>query len=263
MNKLLYRLPSKTVNRIERILLIAQTDFHIRYYGSKLGVLWAFINPFFQILVYYFAFTYLMGTGSQPNFILYLFTGIITWQFFSETSSASIRLFLSKRFILQNIKINKIDFFISLLISKFRGFLVNFGIFIAFSLLFFDPVYSWNLLYLIPVLLGLLLFSIGITFILATLFIFFRDLDHLWSIVLMAGFWAVPIIWDYKIVCQKYPFMLYNPLTTYIINIRQILLENSVPDLEHLYIALIVSSIVAISGYFFMQNSSKKALEFL
>ena len=141
--------------------------------------------------------------------------------------------------------------------------MVNFGIFIAFSLLFFDPVYSWNLLYLIPVLIGLLLFSIGITFILATLFIFFRDLDHLWSIVLMAGFWAVPIIWDYKIVYEKFPFMLYNPLTTFVINTRQILLENTTPDMKHLYIALIISAVVAISGYLFMQNSSKKALEFL
>jgi len=263
MNKLRYRLPSKTVNRIERILLIAQTDYHIRYYGSKLGVLWAFINPFFQILVFYFAFSYILGTGSQPNFILYLFTGIITWEFFSETTNESIRLFLSKRFILQNIKINKIDFFVSLLLSKFRGYMVNFAIFIAFSLLFFDPVYSWKLLYLIPVLIGLLVFIIGITFILATLFIFFRDLDHFWSVVLMGGFWGIPIIWDYKIAYEKFPFMLYNPLTIYAINIRQILLENTTPDLEHLYIALIISAVVAVSGYLFMQNSSKKALEFL
>jgi ABC-2 type transport system permease protein len=263
MINILYRLPSKTVNRIERILLIAQTDYHIRYYGSKLGVLWAFINPFFQILVYYFAFTYLMNAGRQPNFILYLFTGIITWEFFSETTNTSIRLFLSKRFILQNIKIKKLDFFISLLISKLRGFMVNFIIFIAFTLLFFNPVYSWKLLYLIPVLTGLLLFILGISFILATLFIFFRDLDHLWSVVLMAGFWSIPIIWDYHIVYEKFSFMLYNPLTTFVINTRQILLENSVPDLKHMYISIVISFVIAVLGYFFMQNSSKKALEFL
>lgn len=263
MNNLLYKLPHKTVNRIERILLIAETDYHIRYYGSKLGVLWAFINPFFKILVYYLAFTYLIGTNRDPDFILYIFSGFITWQFFSETSKASIRLFLSKRFILQNVKIVKLDFFLSLIFSKIRGFIVNLTIFFIFSFLFNEPEYSWNLLYLIPILLSLNIFTLGITFYLSTLFIFFKDLDHLWDIVLMAGFWSLPIIWDYHAIIDKYPIMLINPLTIFLINLREVLVYDSKPDLINLLLATITSLIIAISGYFFMQYRSKKALEFL
>jgi ABC-2 type transport system permease protein len=103
----------------------------------------------------------------------------------------------------------------------------------------------------------------GISFFLSTFYIFLRDLDHLWSVVLNAGFWMVPIIWDYKIVYENFSFMLYFPVTTFIINIRQIVLHNEVPDLKNMYLGIIISLVFAVSGYFYMKFKSKKALEFL
>lgn len=255
---------SKTFrNRLERIYLFANTDYYVRYYGSKLGILWAFLNPFFQILIYYLVFTFLIFKRKDPTFILYLFTGVISWQFFSETTNSSIRLFHKQRYILQNIRLPKVDFFWSLIVSKFWGYFINFLIFILFDLLFFNPEFSINLLYLFPIWIGLILFTLGVSFILSTLYIFLHDLDHLWDIILMAGFWTVPIIWDYHVVYKNYSFMLLNPVTAFVINIRQVVLENSTPDLKSLYTALIISLFFAISGYLFMKFKSKKAIEFL
>lgn len=255
---------SKTLrNRLERIYLFANTDYNVRYYGSRLGILWAFLNPFFQILIYYFVFTYLIYRKSDPSFILYLFIGIITWQFFSETTNSSIHLFRKQRYILQNIGLPKVDFFWSLIGSKFWGYFINFIIFIIFDLIFFNPVFSFNLLYIFPIWLGVALFTLGVSFFLSTLYIYLRDLDHLWSIILMAGFWTVPIIWDYHIIYKNYSFMLLNPITAFIINIRQVVLYNETPELKSLVTALFISVVFAVSGYFFMKLKSKKALEFL
>jgi lipopolysaccharide transport system permease protein len=250
-------------NRLERIYLFANNDYFQRFYGSKLGILWAFLNPFFNILIYYLAFSYLIFKKSDPSFVLYIFSGVITWQVFSETTMQSINLFQKQRYILQNIRLPKIDFFWSLIASKFWAYFVNFTIFIIFDLLFFHPVFSFRLLYLIPVWLGLSMFTLGVSFYLSTLYIFLRDLDHLWSIVLIAGFWTVPIIWDYKVVYESYPFMLYNPVTIFIINIRQITLHNEIPDLKNMYMGIVISLVFAITGFFFMKYRSKKALEFL
>lgn len=250
-------------NRLERIYLFANTDYYVRYYGSKLGILWAFLNPFFQILIYYLVFTYLIFKTKDPTFILYLFTGVITWQFFSETTNSSIRLFLKQRYILQNIALPKVDFFWSLIVSKFWGYFINFIIFILFDLLFFKPVFSLNLLYLFPIWIGLILFTLGVSFILSTLYVYLNDLSHIWDITLMAGFWAVPIIWDYHIIYNNYSFMLLNPVTAFIINIRQVVLENSTPDLKSLGTAFAISLAFAVLGYYFMKLKSKKALEFL
>src|SRR5690554_3875388 len=99
---MLLKIPADLKIRLERIYLFANTDYYARYYGAKLGILWAFLNPFFQIMVYYLAFSYLIFRKSDPQFVLYLFTGIITWQFFAETTKTSINLFMRQRFILQN-----------------------------------------------------------------------------------------------------------------------------------------------------------------
>lgn len=250
-------------NRLERIYLFANTDYFVRYYGSKLGILWAFLNPFLQIVIYYFAFSYLIFKQRDTSFVLYLFTGIITWQFFAEASKSAITLFQRQRYILQNIDLPKIDFFWSLILSKFWGYFINFLIFLAFSLVFFHNSLSLTLLWIIPIWIGLAMFTVGICFYLATLYIFLRDLDHLWSIVIMAGFWTVPIIWDYKIIFQGYEFMMYNPLTAFVVQVRQVTLQNQMPDIKYLSIALLISAFIAISGYFFMKYKSKKALEFL
>jgi len=250
-------------NRIERIYLFANTDYYVRYYGSKLGILWAFLNPFFNIMIYYFAFSYLIFRQKSPAFILYLFTGIITWQFFAESTKSAITLFQKQRYILQNIGLPKVDFFWSLIASKFWGYFINFIIFLIFDLVFFDPVFSFKLLYLIPIWLGLCLFTLGVCFFLSTLYIYLRDLDHLWSIIIMAGFWTVPIIWDYTIIYKEFPFMLLNPITAFVVNVRQVTLNNETPDLKYLTIGFAISLILAISGYFFMKSKSKKALEFL
>jgi len=249
--------------RIRRILLFAKTDYHLRFYGSKLGVLWAFINPLFRILIYYFTFSYLIFRQNNPEFVLYLFTGIITWGVFSEITNNSITLFQKQRYILENIKLPKIDFFLASAGSKFYAFLINLLIYFVFSLLFFSPNYSLNLLYLFPILTGLFLFSLGISFFLSTLFIYLRDLDHIWSIVLTAGFWTVPVIWDYKVLYQNYQFMLYNPITAFLVNIRQITMYNETPDLKYLFAGVLSSALIAIIGYIFMIKFSKKAVELL
>jgi len=228
-----------------------------------LGILWAFLNPFFQILIYYLAFSYLIYHRNDPSYILYIFAGIITWQFFSETTKNSINLFHRQRYILQNIGLPKVDFFWSLIASKFWAYFVNFLIFILFDLFLSQQALTFKVLYLFIIWFGLILFTLGVAFFLSTLYIHFRDLDHLWDVVLMAGFWMVPVVWDYHIVYKNYPFMLYNPVTSFLIDIRKVVLYNETPEMGGLVTALVISLVFAVTGYFFMRHSSKKALEFL
>lgn len=257
------KIPAELKIRLERIYLFANTDYYARYYGAKLGILWAFLNPFFQIMVYYLAFSYLIFRKSDPQFVLYLFTGIITWQFFAETTKTSINLFMRQRFILQNMGLPKVDFFWALVGSKFWGYLINFGIYLLFSLVFFSPEYSWKLLLLIPIWFGLIAFTVGVAFFLATFYIYLRDLDHLYAIVLLAGFWMMPIIWDYHMLFETYSFMLYFPMVNFLVNIREITLQNQLPDMNILLINIVSSIVLAIAGYTYMRTHSKKALEFL
>jgi ABC-type polysaccharide/polyol phosphate export permease len=257
---------SNTANikqRLERILLLAEIDFSQKYYNSRLGLLWAFINPLMQILTYYYVFTYLIFRSNDPNFVLYLFSGIITWQFFHQTTFHGMRVFQKQKFILENVSIPKIDFFISHAASNLYAYLLNFIIYIIFILLFFQTSFTLEILYILPIFAGLILFSVGISFYLSTMILFIKDMNHIWNVVLTVGFWSVPIIWDYNIIYDKYPFMLYNPITAFLINIRQITVYNTAIDFEIFLIGIITSLLIYFSGYYFMKKLSKKAIEIL
>lgn len=110
---------------------------------------------------------------------------------------------------------------------------------------------------------GMYILILGVSLFLSTLYLFLKDLVHLWTVVLLVGFWTVPIIWDYHYALEDYAFMSYNPITAYIIAIRQVTLHNETPDIHMLGIALIVSLIIFGLGYWYMNVKSKKAVEIL
>ena len=116
-------------NRLERIWLMAKFDFVTRYYGSFLGLFWALLKPLFQLGVFYMVFTYVFKSNTE-NFLLFLFIGIILFQFFTESATGSMNIFRTKRYLLENIQINKLDIFYSAIGATFLGFLFNF---IAFA----------------------------------------------------------------------------------------------------------------------------------
>jgi ABC-type polysaccharide/polyol phosphate export permease len=79
----------------------------------------------------------------------------------------------------------------------------------------------------------------------------------------LAGFWLIPIIWDYKILYENYHVLLYVPLTAFAVNFREVLIYDQVPDTHFMWIGILTSFVICVSGYIFMRYRSKKALEFL
>jgi ABC-type polysaccharide/polyol phosphate export permease len=73
----------------------------------------------------------------------------------------------------------------------------------------------------------------------------------------------MPIIWDYQIILESFSFMLYFPMVNFLVNIREITMQNQLPDMQLLGISILASMALAIAGYHYMKNHSKKALEFL
>lgn len=253
-------LPSK--QRLERIWMLAKTDYFQRYYGSVLGVLWAFLNPFFRVLVYYFAFTYLIYKSKDSQFILYLFSGIAIWTVFSENTSKSLRLLKSKKYLIQNIGIEKLDLFISSALSTVFSFILNIVVYLLFTLLF-DVHFSWRLLVFFPLLaFNLYLLAIGVSMILSVIHLYLKDLNHLWDVILFLGFWTVPIIWNYEFVYSEYPFFLYlNPMVGILINFRFILLFDMPIDTSVFFLNYLYAFVIFGMGYWLLKKYSYKAVE--
>ena len=206
--------------RLERIWMLAKTEFSQRYYGSGLGLVWALINPLLRITVYYFAFSYLIFRQRNPEFVLYLFLGITLWQYFAENTNKGLRVLKTKKYLLQNIETNKPDLFIATALSTAFSFFLTLSAYLICSM-FFDVTYSWRVMAIVPIFLSLFLIVSGTSMVLSCLYLYMKDLQHFWDIVLLAGMWTLPVIWDYKILLTDYQFMIYSiPLTGLLINFR-------------------------------------------
>lgn len=194
-------------------------------------------------------------------FVLYLFCGLIMWMFFSESTKRGIRVLNTKRYLIENVNINKVDIYYSHIITTFIGLSFNFLSYFIISA-FFPVSYSLNLLF-IPIILGILcVFSFSVTIILSLLYIYLKDLDHIWDILLLVGFWTVPIIWDQKFVLENYMFMHYvNPITGLLINLRSVVLYDTLPNFEMLGYDLLYALVTLAISMLMLKKLGHKAAE--
>ena len=247
-------------NRIERIWKLAQIDFKSRYYNDRLGLLWALINPLFQIVVYFLVFTRIMSMDRE-NYALYLFAGILIWTLFAEASKKGMFVLKTKRYLIENIQFEKVDLFISQTISTFMGFFFNLLIYLLLAL-FTGITFSWKICYIIPILLTVFLICMAVGLLLATLIIFFDDIYHLWEMILFAGFWASGIIFPVDVFVENNPLFAYlNPFIGILKNARQVLLYDSPPDFYWLLLNFIFATIFLIGSIAIFKRNEHMFLE--
>jgi len=247
-------------NRFERIWLLAKIDFKKRYYDQGLGILWALINPLFKLLVYYFAFTYIM-TSRIPSFALYLFSGIIAWAFFGQATKKGINLLKNKKYLIESIQFEQLDLFISASLSVFFAFLFNLAAYFVIHFLYQVPI-SLTILYLPILVINMFVLVLGISILLATINIYLRDITHLWDMVLLAGFWLTPIIYQKELILDNYYFLAYiNPMFGIIVNLRETVLYGRPPLYDLFFYNIILAIILMVIGVFVYKKFAHKAVE--
>jgi len=118
-------------NKMERLWLMAKIEFKLRYYENKLGLLWALIKPVSDIFIYYVAFELILKQG-VPNFVSFLFIGLILWNFFVESTTGTVQILSTKKYLYEYTNMNKIEIYLSTLFSNCIGFGFNFFMFTLF-----------------------------------------------------------------------------------------------------------------------------------
>ena len=192
---------------------LTKKDFQVRYLGSYLGILWAFIQPVVTVMIFWFVFQ--VGFKSQPvndfPYILWLVAGMFPWFFIqdsiaSATGSIAENSFLVKKVVFRVSLLPIIKLISALIIHLFFvGILI--GMFAAYGYL--PTLYTVQIVYYIFAASCLLL---GIAWITASLSMFLKDLGQIVSLVLQFGFWGTPIFWSYKMIPEQYlKFLKLNP----------------------------------------------------
>ncbi len=210
------------------ILTMTIRDFQIRYLGSYLGLLWAFIQPAFTIMIFWFVFQ--IGFKSAPvkdfPFILWLICGMIPWFFISEVLATATNSIVENNFLVKKVvfRVSVLPI-IKLLSALFIHIFFITIIFIFFALYgHFPSLYNLQFAYYSG---AAAIFLLGITWLTSALTVFLKDINHLIAMLLQFGFWMTPIFWSLDILPQSYRlYIKLNPLYYIIEGYRDSFINN-------------------------------------
>ncbi len=228
-----------------------------KYARSYLGILWSVLNPMLSMAVLSMIFSTMFKKSIQ-NFPIYYLTGLIIWQLFSTATSTSITTLVDNRQLLLKVKLSKETFVLARVFTA----VANFGYtFIAYIIMLFVFKIKFNpYMLLLPIdVIFLTLFSIGMAYILCTCYVFFADINHLYSVVLTLWMYMSAIFYPIDSVPVSMQLIIgYNPMFSYINFARDCVLNAKLPDATD-FTQIAAWGIVsfAIGTYVFKKNENK------
>lgn len=232
-------------------------DLHGRYKGSFFGFLWTFINPLLQLIVYSIVFSIILRMGIE-NYGLFLFVALIPWIFFASSIHAGSSCIIDNANLVNKIYFPREILPISVVTSCFINMLYSFIIVIAAVIFYGENNVYINYIYL-PVLFAVeYIIVLGITLIVSAVTVYFRDLSHILSILLMMWQFLTPVFYPITMVPKKYLYLFeLNPMANIISSYRDILFYNTVPDMLLLFQSFIYGLVLLFFGFIFFEILKK------
>lgn len=232
----------------EMIFSLVKRDLRGRYKASFLGFLWTFINPLCQILVYTFVFQFIMKTGIE-QFSVFLISGMIPWIFFSTAVSGGTMCIKNQSEMVKKIYFPREVLPISFVTSAFVNMLF------CFVMIFLVVGVSGRgfsvkaLLFLPLVMIIEYILALGFTFIVSGMTVYFRDMEHIVGVIMMAWIYLTPIMYTVEMVPEKLRGVYYiNPMTPVVQAYQQILYDKQIPDVHTLAISGVFGAVILIIG---------------
>ena len=201
----------------ELIWELAKTDFKVRYNGSMLGYLWALLRPLLIFLILNVIFSRVFSSGVN-NYSLNLLTGLILWGYFTDGTKIGLTSLYTKSNLISKVNLPKSAIVIASTIHTTITFVINLFILGIFFVWFrVTPSFS-SIGFFIFYLILLYILVLGFAFLMAPLYLKYRDLDQIWEVLLTLGFYVSPIIYPLSYIPDRYqPWLWINP-SSYLIH---------------------------------------------
>lgn len=234
-------------------------EFQRKYRNSILGFLWALINPLFLIIIYTVVFSQVLSpklseTGNSFTYGIYLCSGLLTWNYFTEVTVRGLNLFIDNANLLKKINFPKLSLLIVSFIGASINFLIIFFLFAVF-LLITNSLHWAVLVGIIPVLLIQIVFALSMGFILGVINVFFRDVGHFFSMFLQFWFWCTPIVYPINVLPGSIKNLIeFNPMYAIINAYQNILVFGKNPEWSALLYPVVLSLLMCIAAYFLYKN---------
>ena len=232
-------------------------DFKVKYRRSFLGVLWSILNPLLMMLVMSSVFSYVFRFDID-NFPVYLILGQVSYGFLSESTTMAMSSILGSASLIKKVYIPKHFFAFEKVIFSFINFTISF-VAVAVVLIVYKIQFTFSILFLPLFLLYLFVFCLGIGFFLSSAAVFFRDILHLYNVLLTAWAYLTPIFYPIEALsAEMQAIMQLNPMYHYITYLRDIVLYGVAPSFQaNLICAAFSLGAFVIGISFFSKNKDK------
>lgn len=191
------------------------TQFKMKEQGSLLGVLWSALNPLLMLSILYVVFNFHMG-AEIDNFAVYLLIGLVIYTHFANSTAASMRVFYNMRAVTANAVFPKEILVVAAVLSRSLELAISFVICIAIAW-FTGVTITSSVSLLLAVIVIQTGFALSVSLILSFLYLYLKDIDHLYQLVLRILFFLTPIFYelDYLGDSAIRTVVLMNPLTQF------------------------------------------------
>lgn len=210
----------------EQIISLAYSDFKSRFSGSYLGVFWSIIQPISTILLFWFVFQ--VGFRSSPvdgvPFILWLAAGMIPWNYFYDSWFGGTGTFVSYSYIVKKVVFDvEMLPVVKILASAILNVIFNIILLVIFTV--YGEFPGYHILDMAYFSFCIMAFTLGLSYLTATLNVFIKDVGQFLGIVLQFLMWLTPMMWNYHMMDSYSWFYKLNPLHYVINGYREALID--------------------------------------
>jgi ABC-2 type transport system permease protein len=227
------RRPSRLRSNLTLTRELALSSFKLKYAGSALGYMWSLMRPLmiFGMLYLVFALFLLKGrTAPGENFPVELLIGIIAWTFFAEATTASVSAVVANGEVLRKALFPRWVLVVAAVMSAAMTLVVNLSLILVLGLTLHWYVVGWQSLLVPLLLLELVVLSLGVGMILASVFVYYRDIGYIWEILQQLLFYASAIIFPLSLVPVHLQWVVaLNPLAQVVEDMRRALVSSTIP----------------------------------
>jgi len=234
---------------------LTKKEIKARYKSSVLGYLWSLLNPLAMTMVFYVAFRVVLKirlTESRWPFALFLITGLFPWQWFANSISVCSNVYIVNAALIRKVACRRELLPLATVLNDLFHFLASLLVILVF-LVSAGGTPSYRLIYGLPAfILAQLLLTYGLSLLVSSLNLFFRDLTHLINVFLQMLFYLTPILYDMEKIAEKSPrlaaWMKCNPVAPLMEGYRQLLLEGRL-RMDLLGLSMLYGLIVLTIGW--------------
>lgn len=226
----------------ELLVELTKREIKQRYKQSLLGYAWVLLNPLTQMMVMALVFSRILPVSNLGvPYPVFLYVGLLPWTLFSSSLSASANSLIDNAKLITKIYLPRTVFIQSMILAKMVDF------FLATSLLFLLILYfqiplTFSILWFVPIFCFQTLFTYGLSLLISSLNIFYRDIQYLLNFLLMVWMYVTPIIYPPSFFPSDYQWVFrLNPIAVFITAYRAVILEGTSPNFMDLGLSLMIS----------------------